>query len=403
MARKKKEQRGTWGQGYSVYPSGKGWIGAVQISGSPRKFKRKSHPDRAAAEAWCVDQLALIARGVQVAKGAQALKDFASIWYNDVKLPSGIKPTTLQNYRARIEFYIIPVLGEMRLDAIRPEDCQRFVNRLRARDFAESTVRDVFNVLWAILETARKWRYIGENPADLIDKPRVAQSEPQPFSMNELCRIFTAAESHRQCAAFWTAATLGLRIGELLGVRWCDLDWATAELTIAQQVQLINHRDEDGVMHYVVTILPSPKTKAGKRTIPIPPALLERLRAHWKRQIEERLFVGPAWKDHDLIFPSQVGTPVSPRNFEGVWYRLRAKATITTDRNFHLFRHTCATLMGVAGASEEDRAYILGHSKKGITQYYTHSTEAARRRAVAAVEQMLLEALADDLQQQREA
>src|SRR5687768_8168141 len=117
MARKKKE-RGAWGQGYSVYPSGTSWIGAVQISERPRKFKRKSHPDRATAERWCLDQLTLIARGVQIVKGAQLLKDFANVWYNEVKLPSGIKATTLQNYRARIEVYIIPVLGEMRLDAI---------------------------------------------------------------------------------------------------------------------------------------------------------------------------------------------------------------------------------------------------------------------------------------------
>jgi integrase len=401
MARKKKE-RGAWGQGYSVYSSGARWIGAVQISDQPRRFKRKSHPDQQAAETWCLDQLALIARGVQIVKGAQVLRDFASVWYNEVKLPSGLKPTTLQNYRARIESYILPILGEMRLDAIRPEDCQRFVNRLRVRGFAETTVRDVFNVLWAILETARKWRYIPENPADLIDKPRVDKAEPQPFSMNELCAILTTIEGHRQGAAFWTVATLGLRLGELLGVRWCDLNWEKAELTIAQQVQLLNHRDADGVMRYVVTIMDSPKTKAGQRTIPIPPALLERLRAHRKRQIEERLFVGPAWKDHDLLFPSQVGTPVSPRNFEQVWYRLRTKATINTDRNFHLFRHTVSTLMGVAGVIEEVRAAILGHSKKGITQYYTHSTAPAMRRATEAVEQMLLDAL-NDAQSQREA
>lgn len=401
MARKKKE-RGAWGQGYSVYPTGTRWTGAVQTDTQPRRFKRKSHPDRATAEAWCLDQLALIGRGVHLAKGAQLLKDFASVWYNEVKLPSGLKPTTLQNYRARIESYIIPILGEMRLDAIRPEDCQRFVNRLRARDLAESTVRDLFNVLWAILETARKWRYIGENPADLIDKPRVEMHEPQPFSMEELCAILNATDGHRQAAAFWTAATLGLRLGEVLGVRWVDLDWDKAELAIAQQVQLLNHRDAEGVMRYVVTIIDSPKSKAGKRTIPIPPALLERLRAHWKQQAEERLFVGPKWKDHGLIFPSQVGTPVSPRNFEGLWYRLRTKAGISADHNFHLFRHTASTLMGVAGVLEEVRAAVLGHSKKGITQYYTHSTAPAMRRATEAVEQMLLSALAD-IQQQREA
>src|SRR5690349_20743170 len=98
MARKNKE-RGTWGQGYSVYPSEKRWIGAVQISDQPRKFKRKSHSTEQAAEAWCLEQMTLIARGVQVAKGAQLLHDFATVWYNEVKVPSGLKPTTLQNYR----------------------------------------------------------------------------------------------------------------------------------------------------------------------------------------------------------------------------------------------------------------------------------------------------------------
>jgi integrase len=182
----------------------------------------------------------------------------------------------------------------------------------------------------------------------------------------------------------------------LLGLRWADLDWDRAEITISQQVQGISEVEQtpDGpVTHYKNVISPSPKTKAGRRTIPVPPGLIERLRAHWRQQQEERRYLGVKWHEHGLIFASEVGTPVMPRNFESTWYRLRERAGIGADRNFHIFRHTCATLMGAAGVLEEVRAAILGHSKRTMTQYYTHAVDDAKRGAVEVVERRLIEAV----------
>ena len=97
---------------------------------------------------------------------------------------------------------------------------------------------------------------------------------------------------------------LGLRKGEVSGLQWTDLNWEKAELKISQQVQVVNGK----------TVFTTPKSDTSRRTLPIPPLLLKRLQQHWDNQQEERALLDTEWKEHGLIFPTQVGTPIIPRN-----------------------------------------------------------------------------------------
>ncbi len=402
MPRKKRPDKRAWGSGYSVFPNGRGgFVGSIQISAHPRRHKTKTFTGpqaEADAEAWCQEQVTLLRdRHIDLRRGAQLLTDFASTWYHEVASEKGLKKKTLENYRIRIQLYILPYLGDRRLDSIRPEDVQRWMNKLRADDLAQSTVRDLFNLLKQILKIARKWKYVPENPCDDVDAPRVKKIEKEPFGIDELTGILITAEHHRNAAAFWLAAILGTRLGETLGVRWQDVDWHKSELKIAQQVQGLSEEYEteagERKTRHFVEIIDSAKTDAGARTVPLPPVLLERLRQHRTRQLEERLYLGPKWADHDLIFASEVGTPIGPRNFEATWYRVRSKAGVESGRNFHLFRHTAASLMGDLGVIDEVRAAIFGWSKRGMVAHYTHASESAKRKAVEAVERLLLDAV----------
>lgn len=395
----RKKKSSTYGRGYSVYANSRGgWVGSVQISEAPRRHKTKTFTDSDAAEEWCQEQVSLIRdKKIDVRKGAQPLTDFSTTWYNDVAGRKGLKEKTLENYRNRIQYYILPHLGTMRLDAILPEHIHRWMNKLRDAGMAQSTVRDLFNMLKQILKIAKQWKYIPENPCDEVDAPRVKKTEKEPFSIAELVTILTAAQGNRNEAAFWCAVLLGLRLGEVLGLRWIDVDFDKGDLHIRQQVQNMSedYIDDDGqrrTRHYVI-IVDSTKTEAGGRVVPLPGALIERLRQHHTRQLEERVYLGQAWTDSGLVFPSETGTPRNPRNFETSWYLVRKIAGISHGRNFHLFRHTANSLMVDLGILDAVRADIFGWSKRGVIGIYSHPGAASKRAAVEALAREIMGAV----------
>lgn len=397
--RKKKSEKGEYGRGYSVFPNTRGgWVGSVRISNKPKRDKTKTFATAEAAESWCQEQIRLIVdKKIDIRKGAQPLTDFATTWYHEVACEKGLKEKTLENYRKRIQYYILPYLGTRHLDAFRPEDIQRWMNKLRSEGMAQSTVRDLFNLLKQIFKVAKTWKYIPESPFDGVEPPRVKKVEKEPFTIAELITILITAEGTRNAVAYWVVALLGMRLGELLGLRWSDVDWEKAELRIAQQVQSLTeeYEDEEGERktRYFTAIIDSTKTDAGARLVPIPTVLLPLLKGHLKRQLEERLYLGQKWQSFDLIFASEVGTPISPHNFEAAWYRVRKKAGIGKEHNLHLFRHTANSLMVDLGVLDAIRADVFGWSKRGIIGHYSHPSPAAKRSAVEALARFVLEAM----------
>jgi integrase len=243
---------------------------------------------------------------------------------------------------------------------------------------APGTVRAAYQVLHAALDAAIEAKYRTDNPADKVKLPRIPRGEPHALSITEIRRIFIACAAHRLCALYYVLLTLGLRKGEVLGLRWRDLDWDKAELKINQQIQTIEGK----------TTVTSPKTKTSKRVLPVPPQLLALLRAHWNNQQEERRLLGVEWKEHGLIFPSEVGTPIGPRNLNRMYYDVREAAGLPGVK-LHDLRHTCGTCLGDLGVPEMVIAALLGHSGGSITWRYVHPTIGAMREAVEKLERLL--------------
>jgi integrase len=206
------------------------------------------------------------------------------------------------------------------------------------------------------------------------------RDEPQPLTVEQARHLFAAVEGHRLAVLFHVALTLGLRLGELLGLRWVDLDWEKATLKVTQQVQTIGGK----------TLITSPKSETSRRILVLPPALLARLRDHRRNQQEERALLDTDWKEHGLIFASEVGTPKMPRNFERDFYRFRSAAGLSSEINFHLLRHSVATWLDELGASEAMIAAILGHSGGTVTRRYVHVRLPAMRQVIEQLEQTLL-------------
>ncbi len=110
-------------------------------------------------------------------------------------------------------------------------------------------------------------------------------------------------------------------------------------------------------------------SESSKRILPVAPSLLTLLRQHWRNQQEERLLLGVEWKEHGLIFASEVGTPKSPRNLEREWYRFREASGLPNTINFHLLRHSVASWLDEVGATEAVVAAVLGHATQSVTHH----------------------------------
>jgi integrase len=381
MARRNKRERRERGSG-SVWQdrtTGQWWAAYEDEEGAYRRHRAAS---REAAEAILSDIARKKQAKIRIAGGAQSLRDFLNDWFNQVVLPrlanGELKPRTIEHYQQMIELYILPALGHYRLDAITIPDVLQFRNDL-AGDVSAQTTRLALRVLRQALTVAVQWRYLEHSPADAVKSPRVVTVEQEPLSLLEARALLRATEGHRLAVLFQMALTLGLRLGELLGLRWADIDWAAGTLRITQQVQGRG-----------APILVAPKTAASVRTIPLPPLLLAALKRHWELQLEERALLRADWKEHGLVFPSSKGTIKSPRNLERDFYGFRTRAGLSDAINFHLLRHTVATwLTEEVGATDATQRAILGHGKKNITQRYTHALRTNMCRALVEIEGLL--------------
>jgi integrase len=313
-----RRKRAEYGQG-SIYQDkdGQWWYAPPTIDG-----KRSSPircPSESAAKAKQREWLKARDHGVNPNDGRQSLQDFLTFWYNEASVPN-VKPKTAHFYRQMIELYILPELGTIRLDKLQPEHVLRLLNNLRD-DLSPRTIRHISSVLRQALDRAVKWSKLLYNPAAMVDPPKVTREEQTPLTPAQSGALLMIVEGHRLSALYHVALTLGPRKGELLGLRWMDLNWNAATLKITQQVLSIGS----------TTRFETPKSATSLRTLPLTAELIARLRVHWAVQQEERTLLDTRWSNHDLIFASEVGTPIIPRNltrhFKRGWRKLVCRWT----------------------------------------------------------------------------
>ncbi len=192
------------------------------------------------------------------------------------------------------------------------------------------------------------------------------------WTEDEVRRFLYAAESHRIYGAFHLAVTIGMRMGEILGFRWSDIDFTKRTLSVSQALS----KAEKGYM------MQEPKTKSGKRNIALSLSSLVILERHKRVQAAEKLRAGSMYQDQGLVFASGVGTPLGARNFTRVYHSLRKKAGVT-QINFHSIRHTHATLMLKQGVHPKIVSERLGYANISITlNTYSHVIPGLQQAAV---------------------
>ncbi len=305
--------------------------------------------------------------------------------------PKGVSRRTLEGYSWLINKHLKPRFGDTPLAKLHPMDIQTYYQDTSRCDgkgkLSRQTVLHLHRLLHVALLSAVKNGLLAFNPAgtDRIDVPSTDNNEEESKEMmtldeKELLALFKGFEGHRLYAPVVVDGTTGLRRGELLALRWSDVNLDTAMLSV---VRSLEETKEFGLN------FKPPKTKRSKRTIDIGSMTVETLRRHATAQKKARLAAGPAWIDEGLIFPTLDGSRWRPSSFTSAFID-RVRAVGFTGFRFQDLRHTHCSQLLRAGVPVMTVSARLGHSSAKMTlDRYAHSLPADQKRAALTLDTLL--------------
>ena len=305
------------------------------------------------------------AQGVVVDGRQPTVSQFLNRWLTEVADES-VRPSTARRYRDVVNLYLSPTIGSIALDRLGPQQIQSMVNEQAAAGLATEKIRAV---LRNGLNVAIKWRLMTWNPAELVDLPRRVARKPRFLTVEEAERLLDTVRGDRLEALYVMALSLAMREGELLGLRWSDIDLAAGELRITNQLQ-------NGQLVDV-------KSAASHRWLPMPEIVRAALVAH--REHERLTSIDR------LVFTSTVGTPIGARNLLRAFkVHLRRAGLPEKEIRFHDLRHSAATFLIARGSDPKTVQAILGHTTVRLTMdTYVHAMPQALRDAARQMDSML--------------
>ncbi len=317
--------------------------------------------------------------GVFVEPTVMSLSEFIKRWLRDAVRPR-VSSRTADGYEALLDRYITTPLGHKRLDRVQPLDIQEVYGEMQSRDLSATVVRHTHSALHNALKQAVKWGLLSRNPSDFVELPKVAYKERRVLSPNEAVRFLKAADAKPHGLIFELALLTGMRPEEYLALRWSDIDFKRRTAQIRRAL----------VRHKKSVSFEETKTARSRRTVYLPEPLLKKLTAHKRKQAVKRLKFGGAWGSFDLVFCSVEGTPHSIPNLTYRYFRpILEKAKLPQMRLYDL-RHSCATLLLIAGGNPKVVSERLGHSTVVLTlDTYSHVLPTMQQDATARLEKLL--------------
>jgi integrase len=315
-----------------------------------------------------------VAGGMDV-NDTSTVGEFLEHWLSVAR--GGLLHNSWLAYCQVVRDHIVPFVGGVRLADLRPDHVQRLYSERLAAGVGASAVRHTHKVLHRALGQAVRWGLVVRNVADLVERPTVPRAVVRALSAGEVQGLLLAARGERLEGMYYLAVVTGMRIGELLGVQWSDVDWERQGVSVSRQVSRVRG---GGLVFQPV------KTAAGNRLVALGEDGLDVLRGQQVRVEGWRGFAGERWVEQDLIFPNGVGKPLEHRRV-GREFRVVCERAGLGAVRFHDLRHTSASLMLRARVPALVVSDRLGHSNVGITlDVYSHVIEEMQSEAAATIE-----------------
>jgi integrase len=317
--------------------------------------------------------------GVLVTSPQQSTAEFLGRWLED-SVRGSVRPATYDMYRHVTVKHLIPTLGRVPLDKLSPHHVQAMLKQKVGEGLSLRTVHHCRALLRIALNQALRWGLVGRNVAALVDSPRVERFSIKVLSPDEARALLAAAEGERLAALYSVGLALGLRQGEILGLRWEDVDLDGARVRVAHQLQRVGGKLR----------VTEPKTSRSRRVIAMPVTVVESLRRHRAVQVEDRLLAGSRWVETGFVFTTGIGTPIEAGNLRRSFWRVLDRAGLPRMR-FHDLRHSCASLLLAEGVPARVVMETLGHSTITITQdTYSHVMPELQQQAAEAMDRVFL-------------
>ena len=314
-------------------------------------------------------------KGTQIMPSEYTFAQWLDYWYKDIILPQ-IEETTAYGYRGMIENYLKPQLGEIRLQKLTARDIQQYYTWLMGeKELSPNTVIKHHNLLTNTLNAAERQEYITKNPMRAVSPPKKRQREAKFYTPEQLGILLDKAVGTRLELPVFICAYLGLRRGELCGLRWSDVDLEHQTITIE------NTRTQAGKKE----IEKGTKTASSTRTLYLPDTLCDMLKAAKEHQQACRAEYKNAYDDNDYVVVMEDGRPFRPNYLSELFGKFLADNDLPKIV-LHELRHTFASLSNQAGIPAYNIGKALGHSTPATTQkIYTHLLDQTHTQAVEGV------------------
>lgn len=351
-------------------PSGR-WRGAISITSGTGKRRRIERYGKTRKEV--ADKLSTARK--QLEQGTTLTKQptiaaLLEVWMAQIVIPHR-KPTTAYRYGQVIRLSITSYIGGVRLEKFTAPQAQAWLNVLETEQSAHAAEQGL-KVLRAALNVAIKWGYLTRNVLDAVERPRATAQPITPLSQDQAIALLEAVQGHRLEALYSVALALGLRKGEIVALRWDDVDWERKTLRIDSTISRLPGKLTET----------TPKTDGSADVVPLPDELIAALKRHLIYQREERMLKADKWKDQGLMFPAEYGTVLEPRNLVRSFKNFCKKAGLPVTVRFHDLRHSCATLLIAQGVHLKVVQAILRHRRIELTaNLYGHVYEETQRDA----------------------
>jgi len=371
------------GEGSIYHRSDGRWAASISLEGG----KRKTYYGKTRKEVQ--EQLKTVLhqqqQGMLITGPQQKVGEFLTHWLENVHKYT-VRPRTYERYEAMIRLHLGPGIGHYQLQKLSPQHLHAFYSKKLDEGLSPTTVTGLHKMLHLALDRAVQWNLVPRNVCDAVTPPRAKRYEFQPLSPEQVQQFLTAADGHHLEALFVLALATGMRRGELLALKWQDINFAAGTLQVRR---ILTHMPAklNGKGGYVEA---EPKTEKSRRSIAIAPFALEKLKQHRVRQVEERLKAGPAWTEKDIVFCSTVGGHLhTSRILFKQFKALLAKAELP-DIRLHDLRHSTATMLLGADVHPKVVQEILGHSQISMTMdIYSHVLPTMQQQAVSKLNDVL--------------
>jgi integrase len=303
------------------------------------------------------------------------------MWFKERKIK--VERTTYQNQLAFYNIYIAPKMAALKMYEITPIFLQNYVNDLTEfTTLKASTIHKLFDVLKVAFKRATVLKVIKENPALFVDLPKIEKAEMNVWDIKEinlfLENVLNVKRPSKYLTAYCLAIFCGMRQGEILGLRWRDIDFEKKLLYIKQT---LSHDGKE--------LKNNTKTMTSKRSISIPSVLIKQLKRERKQVLEHKLKYGAEFTDHDLVICTRHGKPVQSSNLLRA-FKLDCKKVGLQVIRFHDLRHTHATMLIAQNINPKIISERLGHARIGITlDIYSHVLPSMQQEVAEKLDEII--------------